>query len=655
MRMAFRATATATALALSWAAAVGCSSGGHKTQSPADAPTAVSAAAQPAPAASASPAASVKITQAALNEDVDGARVVLSSNSPLLYTSYEPRPDLLIVDLRDTTMAAGFQAPAAPGGGLVESIKFEELDELGKRITRLSIAHNPDSKPDVRSVGQGLAIAFSGAAHLAAADAETLPEAPPSAATAEPVPAAAAVSSAPLAAPRRGFHGRPRGNGSRPREGLRRLDGKPGLGHAARRRLVRAEGLRAGEPPADRGRPAGREERDAAALDRGPGGRRVPSPRVPIPVVARAHHARRDRPRAPGRPRRGAGRRAARGRHRRRRPGCRSVARSGSGDDAGCRRGAREARNGPLDDDPHQRDPDAGGHGGRREGDPDLRAARSGCRGNRAGRRARNANSSRRRESPGGRRGPGSRTGACGIDPDRAAAGSAGHRGPGPRASGQGGGPRRATAGAARRNPRRSAAGPPTGPGGTRRAGSHGSQTRRHARRGPLRGGCGRPRLRPGGPAGAGRVLPLAHDLGSPVAVHRRADLARPEGRGHQGRLPHDLAVDGPEHRHRPGGARNRDRPARGRAVGPGPRPHPQAEQPRLRAREQHHAHRDDLEAPGRGVRPRAPGGSAPGGRTDADRHQEALVREGHRDRRRRCRASCPSAARSSSTSGRTR
>ena len=192
MRIAFRATATATALALSWAAAVGCSSGGQKTQSPADATAAVSTAPEAAAAAPASPAASTKITQAALNEDIDGARVVLSSNAPLLYTSYEPRPDLLIVDLRDTTVAADFQTPATPGGGLVESIKFEELDELGKRITRLSIAHDPDSKPDVRSVGQGLAIAFSGAAPMATADAEAMPEA---------APAPTAVASAPLAAP----------------------------------------------------------------------------------------------------------------------------------------------------------------------------------------------------------------------------------------------------------------------------------------------------------------------------------------------------------------------------------------------------------------------------------------------------------------------
>ncbi len=193
MRIAFRATATATALALSWAAAVGCSSGGHKPQSSADAASAPTASQPVEAAAASSSGATAKITQAALNEDSDGARVVLSSNAPLLYTSYEPRPDLLIVDLRDTTVAAGFHAPATPGGGLVESIKFEELDELGKRITRLSIAHNPDSKPDVRSVGQGLAIAFNGSTAVASSEAESAPEP-----AAEPAPA---IASAPLAAP----------------------------------------------------------------------------------------------------------------------------------------------------------------------------------------------------------------------------------------------------------------------------------------------------------------------------------------------------------------------------------------------------------------------------------------------------------------------
>ena len=191
MRMAIRGTATATALALVWVAAAGCSSRGQKAQSAADAAPVVAPAPAPSPAAANAPAATAKITGTAFAEDADGARVVLSANAPLLYTSYEPRPNLLVVDLRDAAVASNVATPKV--GGLVESIKFEELDELGKRITRLSITHNPDAHPDLRSVGQGLAIAFTGptaTAEAADAPAETAP-----------VATAAAVESAPLAAP----------------------------------------------------------------------------------------------------------------------------------------------------------------------------------------------------------------------------------------------------------------------------------------------------------------------------------------------------------------------------------------------------------------------------------------------------------------------
>ncbi len=208
MRRTFRGTATATALALAWAAAVSCSSGGQAAH------TAAAAAATPSPApAATSPAvptatASAKITGAAFNEDSDGARLVLSANAPLLYTSYEPRPNLLVVDLRGASVGADVPTPKV--GGLVESIKFEELDELGKKITRLSITHNPDAHADLRSVGQGLAIAFNGPTSAADAEApaekadtapttasvesQPLPAAPPPPAAAAPVPAIAATT-----------------------------------------------------------------------------------------------------------------------------------------------------------------------------------------------------------------------------------------------------------------------------------------------------------------------------------------------------------------------------------------------------------------------------------------------------------------------------
>ena len=199
MRMAIRGTATATALALVWAAAVGCSSRGQKAQTAADAAPVVTPAPAPSPAAANAPAATAKITGTAFAEDADGARVVLSANAPLLYTSYEPRPNLLVVDLRDASVASNVATPKV--GGLVESIKFEELDELGKRITRLSITHNPDAHPDLRSVGQGLAIAFTGptaTAEAAEAPAETAPVATAAVVESAPLPAATA---APVAIP----------------------------------------------------------------------------------------------------------------------------------------------------------------------------------------------------------------------------------------------------------------------------------------------------------------------------------------------------------------------------------------------------------------------------------------------------------------------
>ena len=199
MRIAVRATATATALALAWAAAVGCSSSRGKGATGAADVAAASTTPAAAPGNSSAPAATAKITQAALNQDADGARVVLSANAPLLYTSYEPRPDLLIVDLRDAAPAESFVTPKATGG-IVESIKIEELDELGKRITRLSIAHRAEAKVDVRSVGQGLAVAFSDSTAVASADVETPAEPAPARAEA-PAPAPAAVASAPLSAP----------------------------------------------------------------------------------------------------------------------------------------------------------------------------------------------------------------------------------------------------------------------------------------------------------------------------------------------------------------------------------------------------------------------------------------------------------------------
>jgi type IV pilus assembly protein PilQ len=128
-----------------------------------------------------------QVTQAAFNEDSDGARIVLSADAPLLYTSYEPRPDLLIVEMPGVRVADGFAAPKA-SGTVVQSVRVETLDELGKRITRLTVEHRPGLRYQLQSVGRGLAVAFETPREAAA---ETPPApAPPPVAT-EPIPAPA--------------------------------------------------------------------------------------------------------------------------------------------------------------------------------------------------------------------------------------------------------------------------------------------------------------------------------------------------------------------------------------------------------------------------------------------------------------------------------
>lgn len=154
--MAFRGNAMAIA-AVVLAAATGCSA--HRR----DAERAAETPAPPATAHSDSPkadAAAGRITEAAFNEDSDGARVVLSSDAPLLYTSYEPRPDLLVFDFPGVILAEGFAAPAV-SGALVQSVQVEPITELGKTVTRMTIAHAEGAKYEIGSVRKGLAIAFA--------------------------------------------------------------------------------------------------------------------------------------------------------------------------------------------------------------------------------------------------------------------------------------------------------------------------------------------------------------------------------------------------------------------------------------------------------------------------------------------------------------
>jgi type IV pilus assembly protein PilQ len=175
--------------AASAAAAFGCASSGHHDATGATAPATV---ASESPAANPSPAKG-RIEQASFTEDSDGARLVLSADTPILYTAYEPRPDLLVLDLPGLATAQTFSAPQA-SGDLVQSVRFEPVAELGRTVTRVSIEHKSGARYDVRSLGQGLAIAFEGAP-VQTASAEPVPQ------DAAPAPAAEPVTHAELAPP----------------------------------------------------------------------------------------------------------------------------------------------------------------------------------------------------------------------------------------------------------------------------------------------------------------------------------------------------------------------------------------------------------------------------------------------------------------------
>ncbi|MEP6995803.1 MAG: AMIN domain-containing protein, partial [Acidobacteriota bacterium] len=126
---------------------------------------------------------------------------MLTSNGPLLYTAYEPRPDLLVVDLPGSSLSESF-APPAVSGTLVSSLRVEPISEMGKQWTRLTIAHKEGARYDVRAVGQGLAVTFDPGtdATVASVSEPSLPAALPassaSAASSAPVVAAAPVTSA---------------------------------------------------------------------------------------------------------------------------------------------------------------------------------------------------------------------------------------------------------------------------------------------------------------------------------------------------------------------------------------------------------------------------------------------------------------------------
>jgi type IV pilus assembly protein PilQ len=137
-----------------------------------------SALAAPATSEAAAAPGIVSIENAAFTEDQDGARLVLAADGPVFYTSYEPRPDLLVIELAGTRRAPGFVAPTV-SGNLIQAVDVDDAAELGKTNTRISITHRAGLHYDISSQGRTLAIAF---------DAGSAPPVPDGPAVAAPEP-----------------------------------------------------------------------------------------------------------------------------------------------------------------------------------------------------------------------------------------------------------------------------------------------------------------------------------------------------------------------------------------------------------------------------------------------------------------------------------
>ena len=135
--------------------AVACSS----THSSTAARDASAPAAETASAATVTARPAATIGSAAFSQDADGARIVLDADSPLLYTSYEPKPDTLVIDLSGAHPADAFVAPAVEGS-LVTGLKVEPIVELGHRQTRVTLQHRPGAHFEIASQGRSLAIGF---------------------------------------------------------------------------------------------------------------------------------------------------------------------------------------------------------------------------------------------------------------------------------------------------------------------------------------------------------------------------------------------------------------------------------------------------------------------------------------------------------------
>jgi type IV pilus assembly protein PilQ len=152
---------------------------------------------KPKPAAETVPAASAMSLTAI---ETDGPRVILRTSGAPAYTSYNPLPDVYIVDLTATTRPADLAIPSMLPPGIA-SVSAEEATEMGTRLTRVTFRLSQPVTLQVMAAEKSVVVASPASAVTEAAAPVEIPAVAAVETVPAPVPAAEIVEERPIAEP----------------------------------------------------------------------------------------------------------------------------------------------------------------------------------------------------------------------------------------------------------------------------------------------------------------------------------------------------------------------------------------------------------------------------------------------------------------------
>lgn len=102
--------------------------------------------------------------------DVDGSRITLRTSATPAYTSYNPAPDVFVVDLTATSKGSALAIPSTLPAG-VTSVAAEEAVEMGTRLTRVTFRLSQPVSPQASASDNNVVVTMPAVAAAAVPDA----------------------------------------------------------------------------------------------------------------------------------------------------------------------------------------------------------------------------------------------------------------------------------------------------------------------------------------------------------------------------------------------------------------------------------------------------------------------------------------------------